>query len=120
MRQMSDLLSTTLLFVVILAAVYVFATTLKRRMTRAVNDEVAEAGDVALADMARPLALSGDPAVDVERLCARVEAQSGLVRAAIFQREVDALGTRTILAIIVKSLLPLATAALKIQKLFGL
>lgn len=120
LRQMSDLLSTTLLFVLILAAVYLFATTLKKRLTRAVNDEFSQAGDVALADMAQPLALSGDAAVDVERLRARVEAQSGLLRAAIFQREVDALGTRTILAIIVKSLVPLATAALKMKKLFGL
>ncbi len=119
LRQMSDLLSTTLLFVLILAAIYLFATTLKKRMTRAVNEEFAAAGDVALADMAQPLALSGDPAADVERLRARVEAQSGLLRAAIFQREVDALGTRTILSIVVKSLVPLVTAALKIKKLFG-
>jgi hypothetical protein len=119
LRQMSDLLSTTLLFVLILAAIYVFATTLKKKMTRAVNELFAEAGDVALAEMAQPLALAGDAAVDVERLRVRVEAQSGLLRAAIFQREVDALGTRTIAAIIVKSLVPLVTAALKIKKLFG-
>jgi hypothetical protein len=119
LRQMSDLLSTTLLFVVIVAAVYLFATTLKRRLTRAVNQELAAAGDVALAEMARPLALAGDPTVDLERLRARVDAQSGLLRAAIFQREVDALGTRTMVSIIVKSLVPLVTAGLKIKKLFG-
>jgi hypothetical protein len=61
------------------AAIVFFVRTLKAGLTRAVNGVFAEAGDAALAQMNRPLELTGDHAVDIERLHVRVatEIKSG-------------------------------------------
>jgi hypothetical protein len=121
LREMSDLLSTSLLFVLILAAVFVFVRVLRGALTRAVNAQFAAAGDAALDLLSTPApAATGDTARDVEALRVRVDAQAGLLRAVAYQREVDVVGGRTMLAIVAKALVPLATSALKLKKLFGL
>ncbi len=117
LQNMSDVLSTTLLFLLALVAVISFVTQLRGGLTRAVNREFATAGNIALTDMATPMALTGDAEADVIRLRARVEAQSGLVRAIVFQREVDKVGGRTMVTVGMKALIPLVTTALKIAKM---
>jgi hypothetical protein len=117
LRNMSDVLSTTLLFVLTLGAVIVFVARLRKAMTRAVDRELSKAGDIALEDMAVPLVLTGRVELDLVRLRARTEAQGGLLRAVVFQREVDAIGGRAMGTIIMKSLAPIVTAALKIAKM---
>jgi hypothetical protein len=120
LREMSDLMSTALLFVVTLLAVLGFVRVLRGRLTRAVAAQFAAAGDRALLDLATPVEPTGDPARDVARLCERANAQAELVRAVVFQREVDSVGNRTILAMIAKAFVPLATTALKLRKVLGL
>jgi hypothetical protein len=120
LREMSDLTSTALLFVVTLLAVLGFVRVLRGRLTRAVAQQFAAAGDRALLDLATPVEPTGDAARDVARLCERANAQADLVRAVVFQREVDSVGNRTILAMIAKAFVPLATTALKLRKVLGL
>ncbi|MCX5745188.1 MAG: hypothetical protein NT062_22100 [Proteobacteria bacterium] len=117
LQNMSDVLSTTLLFVFAIAAVVAFVTQLRNGMTRAVNAEFLAAGNTALADLAVPIVRSGDAEVDLARLQARVDAQAGLVRAVVFQREADKIGGRTIISIGFKALLPIITTILKIAKM---
>jgi hypothetical protein len=107
LREMSDLLSTTLLFVLALVAAFVFVRVLRGALTRAVNARFAEAGELALRELARPLEATGDVGTDVEALRARANAQAGLLRAVVFQREVDTIGHRTM-------------AAIKLRKVLGL
>ncbi len=120
LREMSDLLSTSLLFVLTLAAAFAFVKVLRGSLTKAVNERFAAAGDAALAELASPLEETGDPATDVAQLRARANAQAGLLRAVVFQREVDEVGTRTMAAMVAKALVPLATTALKMRKMLGL
>ena len=117
LQNMSDVLSTTLLFVLALAAVITFVVQLRGGLSRAVNREFAAAGNAALTDLATPMTLTGDAEADVVRLRARVEAQSGLVRAIVLQREVDKVGGRTMIAGGAKALIPLVTTVLKIMKM---
>jgi hypothetical protein len=120
LREMSDLLSTSLLFVVTLVAAFAFVRVLRSSLTKAVNARFAEAGDLALAELASPLESTGALADDVALLRARANAQAGLLRAVVFQREVDAVGSRTMAAMVAKAIVPLATTALKLRKLLGL
>jgi hypothetical protein len=117
--EMSDLLSTTLMFVFVLVGIYVLMKQLRTGLTRAVNALFAEAGDHALVQLAEPLVLSGDAAADLPKVHARVEAQAGVIRAIAFQREVDTLGGRTLLGIVFKAIIPLATAGFRILKMKG-
>jgi len=105
MQNMSDVLSTTLLFVLALGAIIAFVTQLRSAMTKAVNAEFAEAGDAALQTM------------DGMTLEARVEAQGKLLRAVVYLREVEKIGGRTMITIGAKALLPLVTTVLKIAKM---
>lgn len=118
-REMSDLLSTSLLFVFTLVAAFTFVRVLRASLTRAVNARFAEVGDAALAELESPLDATGDLARDVERLRARANAQAGLLRAVAYQREVDVVGSRTMAAMVAKALVPLATTALKLRKMLG-
>lgn len=117
LQNMSDVLSTTLLFVFAILAVIAFVALLRRGMTRAVNEEFITAGNVALADMAQPIVLSGDATTDIKRLQERIDAQAGLLRAAVFQREVDRIGGRTIMMVGLKAMAPIITAIAKIVKM---
>ncbi len=110
LEEMSDLLSTTLVFIFALSAAAAFVVTLRRGMTGAVNDVFAEAGDVALTELSVSLPAQADLAV-IRR---RVNAQSGLLRAMAFQREVDVLGGRVVRLTAVKSFIPIATAAYRL------
>src|SRR5204862_8223463 len=107
------------LFVRSLAAVSVFAKLLRARLTRAVADELAETGDAALAEIGSS-ATADDAPVDVARLQAQVRTHGALLRATVFQREVDAICGRTMAAMMAKASVPLLTTALKLRKLFGL
>jgi hypothetical protein len=117
LKNMSDVLSTTLLFVLTVAAIVVVVTQLRKAMTRAVNTELADAGNIALAEMEQPLALTGIAQTDVERLKARIDAQGGLLRAVAFQHEINRLGGRAVFTIVLKSLAPIVTTILKIAKM---
>ena len=119
LREMSDLLSTALLFVLSLAAVIVFVKVLRSRLTRAVAEELAETGDAALEEIGSAEA-AGDAPVDVARLQSQVRTHGRLLRASVFQREVDGIGGRTMAAMMAKASVPLLTTALKLRKLFGL
>lgn len=120
MRQMSDLLSTTLLFVLTLVAVAAFVRVLRASLTRAVNEQYAKHGDATLLELANEVPATGDLSNDVELLRARANAQAGLLRAVVFQREVDVVGGRTMAAMIAKAAVPLFTTALKLRKVLGL
>jgi hypothetical protein len=120
LREMSDLLSTTLLFVLALVAAGVFVRTLRKRLTRAVDSEYTAMGDRALERLGEPLVATGDPALDIEQLRGHANAQADLIRAFMFQREVDTIGGKTMLSMVAKALVPLATTALKMRKLVGL
>ena len=56
---MSDLLSVALLFVLTLVAAIVFVKVLRGALARGVAARFADAGDVAMAEMAQPLDLTG-------------------------------------------------------------
>lgn len=110
--EMSDLLSTALLFAVLLGGFVVYLKTLRAALTRAVNELFAAAGDAGLESLANPVALTGDAAADLEIMRGRLDAQAGLVRAIAFQREVDAVGGRTLGSVMLKSS-PALTALVK-------
>ena len=119
LREMSDLLSTALLFLLTLAAAFTFVRVLRTALTRSINTRFARAGDAALAELAHPIESSSDLATDVERLRIRANAQADLLRAVAFQREVDVVGSRTLAAMVAKALIPLLTTALKLRKVLG-
>jgi hypothetical protein len=113
LQEMADLLSTTLLFVLVLLAAVVFVVALRFKLTRAVNDEFARAGAVTLQDLASDV--TGDDGV--EALRRRANAQSGLLRAIVFQREVDVIGRRVLRLTTLKAAAPLITAIVRISSL---
>lgn len=76
---------------------------LRGALTKSVNELFAEAGDAGLEQLGQPLELSGAAEQDVAILQKRLDAQSGLVRAIAFQREVDALGSRTLSGVMIKA-----------------
>ncbi|MBI5499673.1 MAG: hypothetical protein HY907_05490 [Deltaproteobacteria bacterium] len=117
LTEMSDLLSTALLFVVLLVGFVIYLKLLRGALTKTVNQMFAAAGDAGLAALAEPLEPTGDGARDVERLRARVNAQAALVRAISFQREVDAIGGRSLSAILLKSSPALMTTLRRLVKL---
>jgi hypothetical protein len=117
LEEMSDLLSVALLFVALLVGFVWHVRLLRRALTATVNRMFAAAGDAALEELAVPVELSGDPAADVRRLERRVEASSGLLRAIVFQREVDALGGRSVNLMLAKALVPLGTVAIRVYKM---
>lgn len=114
LQEMADLLSTTVLFVFVLGAAVAFVFALRFRVGRAVNEESAAAGNQALADLAFPLPLDAD----THALRQRIEAQSGLLRAIAYQREVDVLGRRVVKLTALKSAAPLVAAAIRISRMF--
>jgi hypothetical protein len=120
LREMSDLLATTVLFAAIIGAIRLFAQTLKARLSAAVESELGSVGVDALRELEHELEPSGDAGEDLERLRKRSAAQSDLVRAMAYQREIDTLGSKTLVAITAKASAPLATSAMKMKKLFGL
>lgn len=117
LEQMSDVLSITLLFALVLGGIVVSVRLLRAGLTRAVNTMFAEGADVALQELAGPLDLTGDAEKDVPALAQRVEAQSGVIRAIAFQREVDAMGSRTLLGVVLKAVAPMATAGFRVLKM---
>ncbi len=118
LREMSDLLSTALLFVLTLIAVTVFVRILRSKLTRAVNAQLAEAGERALTS--RDLEATGDSDADLAALRDRVAVQAELIRTIVFQREVDSIGNRTMWSMVAKAMIPLVTTVLKMRKVLGL
>ena len=112
LEQMSDVLSISVLFAMIVAGVFVHILTLRRALTRAVNAKFAAAGDRALEQLAEPLAWTGDATTDLQRIRVAFEAQSTLLRAEAFQREVDALGGKVMRTVLAKAV-PVMTAVVK-------
>jgi len=117
LTEMSDLLSTTLLFVLLLGGFIVCLAALRRSLTRAVAALFAESSDRALAELAQPLEATGNVDADLGRLRDRVEAQAGIIRAVAFQREVDQLGGKTLTLVAVKAAVPLITAVLTLLRM---
>ena len=117
LREMSDLLSTTLLFLLILASVITSTVLLRKAMTRAVHDVFRRAGADALDDLARPLAGTGDATRDMMRVMDRLRAMAGMTRAIVFQREVESVGGSTVGLVVVKAAVPLLSAILKLAKM---
>ena len=107
LREMADLLSMTLLFVFVLGVALAFA--LRRALPRAVDVALTTAADVVLT------AVVPAPAADAERptLQRQITAQAALLRALVFQREVDGLGRRVLGLTAVKSALPIVMATLR-------
>jgi hypothetical protein len=114
LQEMADLLSTTLLFVFVLGSSVAFVFALRFRMTLAVNQESAAAGNQALIELAEPLPSDADEH-DFRR---RMDAQSGLLCAIAYQREVDVLGRRVVKLTALKSAAPLVAAAIRISRMF--
>jgi len=108
LEEMSDLLSVALLFVVLAGGFVWHVKMLRRALTSTVNRMFAAAGDVALEQLADPAALT------IEQ---RVDASSGLLRAIVFQREVDAMGGRSMNLMLAKALVPLGTVAIRVIKM---
>jgi hypothetical protein len=119
LSEMSDLLSTSLLFVLTLIAAFIFVGVLRAAFKRAVNERFAAAGTASWSQLTEPLAPTGDLATDVERLRTRSDAQAEVLRAVIYQREVDAAGGKAMLSMVAKALIPLVTTALKLKKVLG-
>ncbi len=119
LSEMSDLLSTSLLFVLTLVAAFSFVGVLRGTLQRAVNARFTAAGRGTLAELAEPLTASGDLATDVERLQTRATMQAAILRAVIYQREVDRAGGRAMMSVVAKALIPLITTAIKLRKVLG-
>ncbi len=108
LEEMSDLLSVALLFVVLVAGFVWHVRHVRAALTGTVNRMFAAAGDVALDQLAEPRELT------VEQ---RLDATSGLLRAIVFQREVDAMGGRSMNLMLAKALVPLGTVAIRVIKM---
>lgn len=119
LSEMSDLLSTSLLFVLTLVAAFVFVGVLRATLKRAVNTRFTAAGSATLAALAEPLEASGDLATDVERLRTRTSSQAEVLRLVIYQREVEQAGGRAMVSMVAKALIPLITTAIKLRKVLG-
>lgn len=117
LTEMSDLLSTTLLFVLLVGGFMVCLVALRRSLTRAVAALFAESSDRALTELAQPLEATGNVETDLGRLRDRVEVQAGIIRAVAFQREVDQLGGKTLSLVAVKAAVPLVTALIRLLKM---
>jgi hypothetical protein len=120
LSEMSDLLSTSLLFVVTLVAAFAFVGVLRGSLKRAVSAKFTAAGKNTIAELAEPLTTSGDLATDVERLRTRTAVQAEVLRAVIYQREVEQAGGRAMLSMVAKALIPLVTTAIKLRKVLGI
>jgi hypothetical protein len=118
MENMSDVISTALLFVFSLVALIGFVVALRKTVHRSVGAVVKAASIVAIAEEGNPLALTGDANVDVVRLHTRLEAQGQMIRAIALQHEADKIGGRALATVVLKAALPLITTALKIRKMF--
>ncbi len=119
LSEMSDLLSTSLLFVLTLVAAFAFVGVLRSTLKRAIASRFTAAGSATLAALAEPLESSGDLATDVERLRTRTGAQAEILRLVIYQREVEQAGGRAMVSMVAKALIPLVTTGLKLRKVLG-
>lgn len=119
LREMSDLLSVSLLFVVTLIAVFAFVRALRSSLRRAANARFATASKVSLGELFGPVESTGDLATDLDRLRTRANAQSELLHTFVLQRKVDSLGIGTMVTMMVKALVPLVTTGLKVRKMLG-
>lgn len=108
LREMADLLSMTLLFVFVLGAALAFVFALRRALARAVDVALTAAADVVLAEGPAPAADAEPPTLQRQ-----ITAQAALLRALVFQREVDGLGRRVLGLTVVKSALPIVMATLR-------
>src|SRR5262249_3358315 len=103
LEQMSDVLSISVLFVVVTFGVFVHMHMLRRALSRTVDASLGAAGDAAIELIAAPVPATGDPAADAAHLRAHVEAQSVLLRAVTFHREIDQLGGRTMSSVLAQA-----------------
>lgn len=117
LEQMSDVLSITLLFVVIIAATFTYLIALRRALTRAVNHSFGAIGDAALELIAQPVALTGDDRADAAELRRHLDAHSAIVRAVAFQREIDQIGGRFARAVLAKAAPAMGAAAKRVAKM---
>jgi hypothetical protein len=120
LSEMSDLLSTALLFVITLVAVFAFIGVLRSGLKRAVADRFAQAGSATFTELSSPVEASGDLAADVDRLRTRTNAQAALLRAVIYNREVESAGGKAMATMVAKALIPLITTAIKLRKVLGI
>lgn len=116
-EQMSDLLSICAMFVLIIAGMFMHLVALRKALTRAVNEKFGEPGDAALELIAVPLQLTGDPMIDAEQLKAFSEAQSTVLRAITFQREIDQIGGRALRTVMAKAAPALSAVVKKVAKM---
>jgi hypothetical protein len=119
LMEMSDLLSTALLFVITLAAVFTFIGVLRSGLKRAVAERFSRAGSGTFSELSTPIEPTGELATDVERLRARTNAQAELLRAVIYNREVESAGGKAMATMVAKALIPLITTAIKLRKVLG-
>ena len=97
-----------------------FVGVLRSSLKRAVNARFAAAGTATFAELANPVDATGDLATDVERLRARTNAQASLLRAVIYNREVEAAGGKAMATMVAKALIPLITTVIKLRKVLGI
>ena len=108
--QMSDLLSTGVLFAALIVWVIGCKVEVRGELTMAVNRLFAEAADKALRETARPLEMQGPWSAELcGRLQRRLHSLSDLTRAIAFQREVDAVGIRWTSRLMLKIAIPAGT-----------
>jgi hypothetical protein len=117
LEQMSDLLSITVLFALIVVGGFANLIALRRHLTRALNEGLGEAGDRALAWIASGPRLGDLPGRETETARATFDAHAVLLRALVFQREIDALGGRAMRTVIAKAVPALTTAAKRVAKM---
>ncbi|MBA2541524.1 MAG: hypothetical protein H0V17_17915 [Deltaproteobacteria bacterium] len=120
LSEMSDLLSTSMLFLLTLIAAFAFVGVLRGALKRAVSARFTAAGRGTLTALAEPLTASSDLATDVERLRVRSNAQAEVLRAVIYQREVEGAGGKAMVSMVAKALIPLVTTAIKLRKVLGI
>lgn len=118
LEEMSDLTSVFLLFFIIVAGFVGYVSLIRKALTHAVNEAFAAAGDETLEESATPLEVTGTPSADdLKCVISRLNASQALLRAIVFQREVDSLGSRGLNALLVKALPAFGTVTLRVYRL---
>ncbi|MFO0549325.1 MAG: hypothetical protein U0271_13110 [Polyangiaceae bacterium] len=118
MEEMSDLTSVFILFFIIVAGFVAYISLIRKALTGAVNDAFAAAGDETLEESATPLEVTGSPSADeLKCVISRLNASQALLRAIVFQREVDSLGSRGLNALLMKALPAFGTVTLRVYRL---
>src|SRR5205807_319708 len=91
------------MFLLLIIGMFASLGSLKKALTRALNRRYGSSGDAALEVLGAPVVLSGNPAVDAERLRTSLDAHSTVLRTITFQREIDQLGGRAMRTVMAKA-----------------